>query len=864
MTKRDAINGKPYVGNSNVRFDKGEVASCTAEALLRRVHCRRQPEGCASVCAATPGRGSLLYNVKKELLMVFILLCVAVHNGAFADIATLKASDVGSASALLTADSWEGGTDIFPDPGVDYYVGGNKIIRTKSTEDITFGGRSLIIGNSVNNAYATLALRTDNDYGDRILQFTGEGGLELGRGSIENWNSCCTVVSGKVSVTSTSSRPFVFYSGTIPHSVHSERRVNCQLEGLLSSDENAKIFFYSTVAVEDIPNAYYRMLCDASGYLGMVEAKQASKGESTSLNRVTIELGECNFGGSLKMNRRTTVEPCILGSVAKIQNLELKAGSALSLRWDVASKKGAGLAVEGELAVEAPVEVRPSRFNSGYSDDGFSVPLLKAPLGMKLNSDDFVFIASQTEDVDKFLSPVVNLEVCQDADGRDVLWAKSLPVKRSSADDASGKTCSLCYDSNAPASNWPDGEVAKPEYDYVSAHSIRSLGSSAVESVFPGNSLTFKSSSVKFLALRCPTVVIPDLRIDLSGNSFTFDNYGGGDKTTNSAFATYGTMAVKGKLKLLSDSEKKNRLYVYPADKGLIRIDSDISGNGNIEVRLTGTNSKRCYMELAGDNSKWKGRLISSKVPQDDGAYSCILFRESKNLGGAMSSFTRNATHLGASGRLRPLQSATVSEPTRGIHVGGDHCCFEVNDGVIFTVLQRISYSGQLTKTGAGTLALGGGRPLFSDDENATSVAGKNILSIAEGSFTPLSSDAFDGVAVSFSEGTRIVLAVPDGFEDGVGRWGMALTNEYSSISLPENGIPVSLAAGTEPPSRRFTIPICTVRSAAAVALRGKFILQNRYPYPWHISEIDERNNGDGTVTFAVTTSRTGFVIGIR
>jgi uncharacterized lipoprotein NlpE involved in copper resistance len=104
---------------------------------------------------------------------------------------------------------------------------------------------------------------------------------------------------------------------------------------------------------------------------------------------------------------------------------------------------------------------------------------------------------------------------------------------------------------------------------------------------------------VKSLALRCPVVAIPDLRIDLSGNSFTFDNYGGGDKTTNSAFATYGTMAVKGKLKVLSDSEKKNRLYVYPADKGLIRIDSDISGNGNIEVRLTGDSSKCCYMELA-------------------------------------------------------------------------------------------------------------------------------------------------------------------------------------------------------------------------------------------------------------------------
>ena len=61
-TTGKALNGKPYAGNPHVRFDEGEVASCTAEASLRRVHCRRQPEGRASVCAATPRRGSLLYS----------------------------------------------------------------------------------------------------------------------------------------------------------------------------------------------------------------------------------------------------------------------------------------------------------------------------------------------------------------------------------------------------------------------------------------------------------------------------------------------------------------------------------------------------------------------------------------------------------------------------------------------------------------------------------------------------------------------------------------------------------------------------------------------------------------------------------
>jgi len=42
VTKREAINGKPYAGNPHVRFDEREVAS------------------------ATPGHGSLLYKIKKK------------------------------------------------------------------------------------------------------------------------------------------------------------------------------------------------------------------------------------------------------------------------------------------------------------------------------------------------------------------------------------------------------------------------------------------------------------------------------------------------------------------------------------------------------------------------------------------------------------------------------------------------------------------------------------------------------------------------------------------------------------------------------------------------------------------------------
>ena len=56
MTKREAINGKPYAGNPHVRFDEGEVAS------------------------ATPRRGSLLY--KNMLVMIGVLAFAVVANAS--------------------------------------------------------------------------------------------------------------------------------------------------------------------------------------------------------------------------------------------------------------------------------------------------------------------------------------------------------------------------------------------------------------------------------------------------------------------------------------------------------------------------------------------------------------------------------------------------------------------------------------------------------------------------------------------------------------------------------------------------------------------------------------------------------------
>ena len=90
-----ALRGKPDVGNPHVWFDEGEVASCTEEASLRRVPCRRQPEG-----RFTRLVGRFAHLGEAEARTVAIE--VGMQNGGMAG--ALAVGVLGSAVAALPAN----------------------------------------------------------------------------------------------------------------------------------------------------------------------------------------------------------------------------------------------------------------------------------------------------------------------------------------------------------------------------------------------------------------------------------------------------------------------------------------------------------------------------------------------------------------------------------------------------------------------------------------------------------------------------------------------------------------------------------------------------------------------------------------
>ncbi len=201
MTMGKALYGKPYAGNPHVRFDEGEVASCTAEASLRRVHCRRQPEGRASVCAAMPRRGSLLYkttaNSKRFWRVAVVAGCIAV-NCAMAGTSTWRS---GSTGGWSDPNSWDGGvpdstSTVAVPNGVDLPVAdadvaaagsvaavslgeGSRIIFNLESTDCSMSGTITGSGTIVKNGAATLNLLSETANGYKTT-----GGMQVNAGTL--------------------------------------------------------------------------------------------------------------------------------------------------------------------------------------------------------------------------------------------------------------------------------------------------------------------------------------------------------------------------------------------------------------------------------------------------------------------------------------------------------------------------------------------------------------------------------------------------------------------------------------------------------------------------------------------------------
>jgi len=215
-----------------------------------------------------------------------------------------------------------------------------------------------------------------------------------------------------------------------------------------------------------------------------------------------------------------------------------------------------------------------------------------------------------------------------------------------------------------------------------------------------------------------------------------------------------------------------------------------------------------------------------------------------------MDTFAFNAIDLGDRAVLTPMTDGIVlNEPTRGIFARNASMINVTND-LVFTMQQRMTYAGALTKIGTGRLRLGGLAPRFTTDQLETPLEGTNILNIANGSLTPFSDTAFKGLVVNFAAGTSLVLEHPSALSADAARYGMRLTDELSALNIADAKLTVTMAPTTS--KKGGITAICTVPKDSAATYRNKFNVSEQPYGDVRVAKVVELANDDDTVTFAV------------
>ena len=234
---------------------------------------------------------------------------------------------------------------------------------------------------------------------------------------------------------------------------------------------------------------------------------------------------------------------------------------------------------------------------------------------------------------------------------------------------------------------------------------------------------------------------------------------------------------------------------------------------------------------------------------------------DARNLGGTFTqdANTYSAVTLYDFPAISVTNDVDFCEPTRGMMVRGG-AKFDVFAGKTMRLANQVTYAGVIDKAGTGTLDLAGTARFINGEETTAPVAGTNVLNVLAGALKVSSKTAADGLAVTFEEGTRLI--VPADTEAGYCnvKWDAPLT-----INTTDGKLPVEVEMTGNEGTGDITVPICTFNATAAAeipetaftVLRASNKFRQKGP-------VTKRTNGDGSVTYLATLGLLGTQVMIR
>ena len=762
---------------------------------------------------------------------------------------------------------------------------------TSEANPFTFGGKSLVIGCRANTSgyiksgYLVMHIR---ESGTQYLSFPNDG-LVLSWGYIDTFEANQDArFLGKFTFSGSRQNNYEPRYGT-----DLAFRENASKMRFLGSVHSAASAYLNVLSLtsQRAANNLLEFAGDMSDCKGTIRHRAKTVDMKLSFTEampgtITVETNATiSSAGSAKLARLDIASSCtatvsVASGTLPIGTVAVADGGELLLSMNVDPQTGAmGGVVQIDsldLAGDAKVHVAVSHYFILTNDapwttrgEEFRIPVMRAPAGT-VTADDFVFDGfgwTTTYYLDTPAKPDEGGEfyralhtghvlVEQDAGGEtETVYLVQEPIAYQIKADPEADTANNAGSSAEDGTAWSGGLYPRAGVHYLVAYRARyrmpnyesfsgvfATPWNVDDYVFPGRSLTTTS---KFLAQSAKSVTVGLLR-------------NGGYM-----LVSRNNMTLKGRYESMA-SAYNNRIgtnYIQIGRSAHINMESEIFGPGHIEIYAAAEGGWGWEIdgeiELTGTNTAFVGTMcVRNKTRQSypNGNVRVILHDE-RNLGGSLGSFNWHALELRNRSQIIPRRSMRLADPTRGVYVNGE-AEFTASNGVTLTVEQPITYKGTLTKSGAGTLALGSA-PRFGEGlEDAVPGEGENVLVVTQGWVKALSPQAFKNLKVAFADGTGIAYdATPPG---AMSTSGIDISStELSAASKIRIGLDPATFAGEE-----TTIPIFSGTRAQVEAAVAKC----RFVKPadgWKMAELTYEGDADNTVAkarFAIV----GFVFVVK
>ncbi len=783
----------------------------------------------------------------------------------------MTASDTSSSKGSTSFNKWNingGGTEA-PSASNDYVVDGNFQMRFPnggaSSNGFIWPGNSLRIGTLGGQRGTMVFTRTNNNTWLTTTYTFNNGGLILEKGIIQPWTRNATnTITGTITVTAPESAPFDVQLGAQAQHSNTVLRIGGTLKGASgtalrvysnTANSGAALCFAPTTpdnfaGTIIVGNGRDAIVCDPQNNKtmpgGFLMTTNSLLAPSVHDKRWTV--------GFLELQSGSSFTPPNSNTKWTVGDLRLNAGSTLLTK--VANDNTSTITLTDSLTTAYPVNLTtPSSRTSTASTSASTVwsvltlPTDKGNLGDNLG--DFV-LASQPKLFPDSL-PAVYLRVSTNEAGTvQSLDLVQRQIVTLTANNSLTKWAATGFQTAVTnAASWSDEAEPHSGADYVVNADgwqlclpPQDLLGADKSYTFPGESLTIGKETgastacrlysaadtlrVKILRLMDSTQFWPKPFVD-SGKPFALE----GD-----ALVLPGTGATPTSLYIYGD-----RTYT---------INAPVTGTGRLEVHNNASSSKPTgTLVLAAANTNFLGR-IRLVAAAKDGAYpACtLLVQDGRNLGGAFAEFKHDALELCNGSILAATNDVVLAEETRGIYIHSEGV-MNVGRDATLSVAAAITYAenATLTKTGAGTLALGG-KAVIPSGETASLAVGEGFLEVR-------STNVVDGVAVTFASGAHLLV-------DPAATGDVATYGAVDLSATPFGGtLPVAFdlpAIGENDEHRYADIAVATVRDAATAAALN---LSAR-KIPGHGVTFSTRANPDGTATILASVGRNAFVLVIR